>query len=63
MKKIFVIGLLLLASLTACRKRLDSFLVNQSELTAYQLDIYAGDVSIEVGAEYSVPDSMIHCLQ
>jgi len=63
MKKIFVIGLLLLVSLTACRKRLDSFLFNQSELTAYQLDNYTGEVSIEVGAEYTVPDSMIHRLE
>jgi pimeloyl-ACP methyl ester carboxylesterase len=63
MKKIFVIGLLLLVSLTACRKRLDSFLFNQSALTSYQLDNYTGEVSIEVGAEYTVPDSMIHRLE
>jgi len=63
MKKIFVIGLLLLVSLTACRKRLDSFLFNQSARTSYQLDNYTGEVSIAVGDEFAVPDSMIHHLE
>jgi pimeloyl-ACP methyl ester carboxylesterase len=63
MKKIFAIGLLLLVSLTACRKRLDSFLFNQSALTSYQLDNYTGEVSITVGDEFAVPDSMIHHLE
>ena len=63
MKKFFAIGLLLLVTLAACRKRLDSFLFNQSALTSYQLDNYTGEVSISVGEEFNVPDSMIHHLE
>jgi pimeloyl-ACP methyl ester carboxylesterase len=46
----------------SCRKRLDAFLFNQSELTAYKLDQYDGEVSLEVGDEFLVPDSLIHHL-
>ena len=63
MKYIFVLGVLVLVSLSACRKRLDSFLFNQSALTSYQLDNYTGELSITVGDEFAVPDSMIHHLE
>lgn len=56
-------GLLVLMALTACRKRLDSFLFNQSTRTEYQLDNYTGEVSITVGGEFNVPDSLIHHLE
>lgn len=63
MKKVFGIVLLLVVILTSCRKRLDSFLFNQSQLTSYQLDDYNGEVSIVVGEEFNVPDSLIHHLE
>lgn len=63
MNKLFGLGLVVLLALTACRKRLDSFLFNQSALTSYQLDNYTGELSIIVGEEFNVPDSLIHHLE
>ncbi len=44
MKKIVFILLIGLTAV-ACRKRLDSFLFNPSEIEGYQLDAYQGELS------------------
>ena len=62
MKKILFITALLCLSL-ACRKRLDSFLFNPSQIESYQLDAYQGELTLDLNGQYNVPDSMIHQLQ
>ena len=62
MKKILFITALLSISL-ACRKRLDSFLFNPSQIESYQLDAYQGELTLDLNGQYNVPDSMIHQLQ
>jgi pimeloyl-ACP methyl ester carboxylesterase len=62
MKKILFITALLSLSL-ACRKRLDSFLFNPSQIESYQLDAYQGELTLDLNGQYNVPDSMIHQLQ
>lgn len=62
MKNYILIGILLIASM-ACRKRLDSFLFNPSQIESYQLDAYQGEVSLNLGGAFGVPNSMIHELQ
>lgn len=62
MKKVCIVLFALLLGIGGCRKRLDSFLFNQSKLSEYQLDAYTGELSLEVGNEYYVPDSLIHHL-
>lgn len=61
--KNFVVFCVLLLGIFGCRKRLDSFLFNPSTINSYALDNYQGEVSIPVGAEYDVPDSLIHHLK
>lgn len=62
MKKILFITALLSLSL-ACRKRLDGFLFNPSQIESYQLDAYQGELTLDLNGQYNVPDSMIHQLQ
>jgi pimeloyl-ACP methyl ester carboxylesterase len=62
MKKILFITALLSLSL-ACRKRLDSFLFNQSRIESYQLDAYQGELTLDLNGQFNVPDSLIHQLQ
>jgi pimeloyl-ACP methyl ester carboxylesterase len=62
MKKILFITALLSLSL-ACRKRLDSFLFNPSQIESYQLDAYQGELTLDLNGQFNVPDSLIHQLQ
>ncbi len=62
MKNTFLILILGLA-LLACRKRLDSFLFNPSQLVSYLLDDYNGELTLDLGGQYGVPDSLIHQMQ
>ena len=62
MKKILFITALLCISL-ACRKRLDGFLFNPSQIESYQLDAYQGELTLDLAGEFGVPDSMIHHLE
>jgi hypothetical protein len=62
MKKIIIITAILSLSL-ACRKRLDSFLFNPSQIESYQLDAYQGELTLDLNGQYNVPDSMIHQLE
>jgi pimeloyl-ACP methyl ester carboxylesterase len=62
MKNTFLILILGLA-LLACRKRLDSFLFNPSQLVSYHLDDYNGELTLDLGGQYGVPDSLIHQMQ
>jgi pimeloyl-ACP methyl ester carboxylesterase len=62
MKKIIIITAILSLSL-ACRKRLDSFLFNPSQIESYQLDAYQGELTLDLNGQHNVPDSMIHQLQ
>lgn len=44
-----------------CKKRLDSFLFkNDNTIEEYKFDNYDGEVTLQVGSEYSVSSSMIH---
>lgn len=44
-----------------CKKRLDPFLFNNDNtIEEYKFDAYEGEVTLQVGAEYSVDPSMIH---
>ena len=60
MKKCIIFSGIALLVLTSCRKRLDSFLFNNAELTEYKLDNYSGEVALEVGNDYAVPVGAIH---
>ncbi|MEN9969538.1 MAG: hypothetical protein RIR94_1743 [Bacteroidota bacterium] len=62
MKKILFITALLSLSL-ACRKRLDSFLFNPSQIESYQLDAYQGELTLDLNGQFNVPDSLIHQMQ
>lgn len=62
MKKLILLSILLALSFS-CRKRLDSFLFNPSQLDQYQLDAYQGELTLDLQGAYGVPDSMIHQLQ
>jgi pimeloyl-ACP methyl ester carboxylesterase len=62
MKKILFITVLLILTL-ACRKRLDSFLFNPSQIESYQLDAYQGELTLDLNGQYNVPDSLIHQMQ
>lgn len=62
MKKILFITAILSISF-ACRKRLDSFLFNPSQLVSYLLDDYNGELTLDLGGQYGVPDSLIHQMQ
>ena len=50
-------------SLVSCNKRLDSFLFNNSKITAYNLDAYTGEVPFQLGAEYNIAPEKIHLFQ
>lgn len=51
-------------TLSSCRKRLDDFLFNNDNtITEYKLDDYEGPTTLDVGAEFSVADSMIHFIE
>lgn len=63
MKKFSLLILSVFLILVACRKRLDSFLFNQSVVSSYQLDAYSGEQSLQVGAEWAVPDSLINRIE
>jgi pimeloyl-ACP methyl ester carboxylesterase len=62
MKKIVFILLIGLTAV-ACRKRLDSFLFNPSQIEGYQLDAYQGELSLDLAGEFNVPDTLIHQLE
>jgi pimeloyl-ACP methyl ester carboxylesterase len=62
MKKLLLLFILSL-SLFSCRKRLDSFLFNPSQIESYQLDAYTGELTLDLGGQFSVPESMIHQFQ
>jgi pimeloyl-ACP methyl ester carboxylesterase len=62
MKKILFITAILGLSI-ACRKRLDSFLFNPSQIESYQLDAYQGELTLDLNGQYNVPDSLIHQMQ
>jgi len=62
MKNILLIGFVLFISV-ACRKRLDGFLFNPSQIENYQLDAYQGEVSLDLNGAFGVPATMIHQLQ
>ncbi|MEY4804350.1 MAG: hypothetical protein RL331_869 [Bacteroidota bacterium] len=62
MKNIVIILLVGLTAL-ACRKRLDGFLFNPSQVESYQLDTYQGELTLDLAGEFGVPDSMIHHLE
>jgi pimeloyl-ACP methyl ester carboxylesterase len=59
------IALILLVGLTAfgCRKRLDGFLFNPSQIESYQLDAYQGELTLDLNGQFNVPDSLIHQMQ
>ncbi|MEZ4721899.1 MAG: alpha/beta hydrolase [Flavobacteriales bacterium] len=60
MKQLAYISILILTS--SCL-RLDSFLYNpDTSIESYQLDAFEGEQEIEIGDEYSIPDSLIHLL-
>ena len=62
MKKILLITAILGLSI-ACRKRLDSFLFNPSQIESYQLDAYQGELTLDLNGQYNVPDSLTHQMQ
>lgn len=62
MKKILFITAILGLSI-ACRKRLDSFLFNPSQIESYQLDAYQGELTLDLNGQYNVPDSLIHQME
>ena len=62
MKKIALIFFISL-SLFSCRKRLDGFLFNPSQIESYQLDAYAGELTLDLAGQFSVPESMVHQFQ
>jgi len=62
MKKILFITAILGLSI-ACRKRLDSFLFNPSQIESYRLDAYSGELTLDLNGQYNVPDSLIHQMQ
>ena len=62
MKKILFITAILSLSI-ACRKRLDSFLFNSSQIESYRLDAYSGELTLDLNGQYNVPDSLIHQMQ
>jgi pimeloyl-ACP methyl ester carboxylesterase len=62
MKNIVIILFIALTAL-ACRKRLDGFLFNPSQIESYQLDAYQGELTLDLAGEFGVPDSMIHRLE
>jgi pimeloyl-ACP methyl ester carboxylesterase len=62
MKNIVIILFIALTAL-ACRKRLDGFLFNPSQIESYQLDAYQGELTLDLSGEFGVPDSMIHHLE
>jgi pimeloyl-ACP methyl ester carboxylesterase len=62
MKKLLLLFIISLC-LFSCRKRLDSFLFNPSQLETYQLDAYSGELTLDLGGQFSVPESMIHQFQ
>lgn len=62
MKNFLLFGFVLIVSV-ACRKRLDGFLFNPSQLESYQLDNYTGELTLDLGGQFNVPSSMIHQFQ
>lgn len=61
MKKINLLLLLVIVSLSACRKRLDDFLFNpDASITEYLMDNYTGPGELSLDASYSISDSLIH---
>ena len=62
MRNVFLVLLIVGASFS-CRKRLDSFLFNPSQIESYQLDAYQGELTLDLGGQFNVPDSLIHQMQ
>jgi pimeloyl-ACP methyl ester carboxylesterase len=62
MKKTILFSIILLF-IFSCRKRLDSFLFNPSQVDSYLLDNYDGEISLDLNGQFSVPDSMIHQIE
>lgn len=61
MKNIAYITLIIiLLTATSCRKRLDSFLFNNSELTEYKLDDYTGELALDLPNGYYIHHDKIH---
>lgn len=50
---------LLILTFFGCRKRLDSFLFNSSKITEYKLDDYDGEVTLQLGDEYTIDPGKI----
>ncbi|WP_107037645.1 alpha/beta hydrolase [Brumimicrobium mesophilum] len=50
--------------LTACRKRLDSFLFNNdNSIIEYKLDSYGGELALDIPIDYLVPNNDIHLFE
>lgn len=56
----YILAVISIITLVSCRKRLDNFLFNNSEITSYQLDNFDGETSLELPVGYSLPQSEIH---
>tara|TARA_B100000508_G_scaffold141026_1_gene145250 strand:+ start:20723 stop:21616 length:894 start_codon:yes stop_codon:yes gene_type:complete len=56
----YIVLFIAIITLMSCRKRLDDFLFNNSELTSYELDNYQGESSLELPIGYSLPQGDIH---
>lgn len=58
MKRLILCSALLM--LSACNKRLDSFLFNNSKIDSYMLDAYLGEVPFILDSTYNVSPSLVH---
>jgi pimeloyl-ACP methyl ester carboxylesterase len=55
-----LVGVIMFMLFSACNKRLDDFLFNNSKIDAYLLDAYPGDKPFDLPAAYHVPQELIH---
>lgn len=58
-KLLFVLVIVSIGIQLSCSKRLDDFLFNPNKLDEYRLDDFDGPVSLDLGTDYFVPESMI----
>ena len=56
----YIVLFTLLIALSSCRKRMDDFLFNNSELEEYKLDAFDGETSLELPTGYSLPLGDVH---
>ncbi|MGM0477887.1 MAG: alpha/beta hydrolase [Bacteroidota bacterium] len=59
----YFILFILIVTLISCRKRLDGFLFNNSEISTYELDEYTGETSLTLPDGYEVPATSIYQFQ